>query len=567
MARARRRAKRAGRKEARTTSGRAEASKALKQAFVDNLFYVQGRFMPIATPNDFYMALAYTVRDRILDRWIEASIRYFEKRARTVCYLSAEYLPGPHLGLNLVNLGLYDEARQAMAELGLDLETLLEQEEEPGLGNGGLGRLAACFMDSLATLSVPAIGYGIRYEFGIFDQEIADGWQVEVTDKWLRLGNPWELPRPEIAFDVGIRRANRERRRRARTAPRSVDSRAGGEGGGLRHSDPRLPRRDREPPQALEGGSFRVLRLSGVQRRRLLPRRRAQGELGEHRQGALPQRRAGGGPRAPAFAAVLLRELLAPGHDPDPPADLGERSVAPDEVRGAAQRHPPRARGRRADAAPRRRASDSAGTRPGRSRGGCSAIPTTRSFPRLWKNGRSSSSRGSFPAISRSSTRSTGASSTRCATAFPATKAAVARMSLIDETGGRSVRMAHLATVGSHAVNGVARLHSELLRTSLLSRLPRALAGEVRKQDERGDAAAISRARQPAADEPDLLGNRRRLARAPRPAAGARAPRGRRRVPRSLAPREAREQEGSRARDSSPAAASRSTRRASSTSR
>jgi starch phosphorylase len=183
------------------TGGSVEA---LKQAFVDNLFYVQGRFMPIATSNDFYMALAYTVRDRLLDRWIETSLRYFEKRVRTVCYLSAEYLPGPHLGLNLVNLGLYDEAQQAMSELGLDLEKLLEQEEEPGLGNGGLGRLAACFMDSLATLSVPAIGYGIRYEFGIFDQEIHDGWQVETTDRWLRLGNPWELPRPEIAFNVGL---------------------------------------------------------------------------------------------------------------------------------------------------------------------------------------------------------------------------------------------------------------------------------------------------------------------------------------------------------------------------
>ncbi|MGH9335829.1 MAG: glycogen/starch/alpha-glucan phosphorylase, partial [Vicinamibacteria bacterium] len=177
---------------------------ALKQAFIDNLFCVQGRFMPVATPYDCFMALAYTVRDRILDRWIDSSILYYEKRARTVCYLSAEYLPGPRLGLNLLNLGIYDEASEAMHELGLDLEVLLEREEEPGLGNGGLGRLAACFMDSLATLGVPAIGYGIRYEFGIFDQEIRDGWQVEVTDKWLRFGNPWELPRPEIAFDVRL---------------------------------------------------------------------------------------------------------------------------------------------------------------------------------------------------------------------------------------------------------------------------------------------------------------------------------------------------------------------------
>jgi starch phosphorylase len=119
-----------------------------------------------------------------------------------VCYLSAEFLTGPHLANNLINLGIYGETEQAMKQLGLDLSVLIEQEEEPGLGNGGLGRLAACFMDSLATLDIPAIGYGIRYEYGIFDQQIRDGWQVESTDKWLRLGNPWALERPEDAFEV-----------------------------------------------------------------------------------------------------------------------------------------------------------------------------------------------------------------------------------------------------------------------------------------------------------------------------------------------------------------------------
>jgi starch phosphorylase len=119
-----------------------------------------------------------------------------------VCYLSAEFLTGPHLANNLINLGIYDETEQAMRQLDIDLNVLVEQEEEPGLGNGGLGRLAACFMDSLATLEIPAIGYGIRYEYGIFDQQIRDGWQVELTDKWLRLGNPWALERPEDGFQV-----------------------------------------------------------------------------------------------------------------------------------------------------------------------------------------------------------------------------------------------------------------------------------------------------------------------------------------------------------------------------
>ncbi|HSF15165.1 MAG TPA: glycogen/starch/alpha-glucan phosphorylase [Vicinamibacteria bacterium] len=177
---------------------------ALKRAFVDNLFFVQGKFFPVATLNDYYMALAYTVRDRLLARWIETSMQYLTSRARTVCYLSAEFLLGPHLGNNLLNLGICDEVEEAMDSLGLSLRELLEQEEEPGLGNGGLGRLAACYLDSLATLQIPAIGYGIRYEFGIFDQAVRDGWQQEITDKWLRLGNPWEIARPEIAFDVKL---------------------------------------------------------------------------------------------------------------------------------------------------------------------------------------------------------------------------------------------------------------------------------------------------------------------------------------------------------------------------
>jgi len=181
---------------------------ALSQAFLDNLFYTQGRTQDLATRNDLYMALAYTVRDRMLARWLSGIHQYREHtrkdNLRAVCYLSAEFLPGPHLGNNLINLGIYEEARQAMEILGIELEELIAQEEEPGLGNGGLGRLASCFMDSMATLQVPALGYGIRYDFGIFDQEIRDGWQVEITDKWLRLGNPWEIQRPELSLEVQL---------------------------------------------------------------------------------------------------------------------------------------------------------------------------------------------------------------------------------------------------------------------------------------------------------------------------------------------------------------------------
>ena len=176
----------------------------LQQAILDNLYYIQGRTPELAVRNDWYMAVAYTVRDRMLDRFIHALQGLSRPEVKLVSYLSAEFLMGPHLGNNLLNLGITEQMRAAVLGLGLDLDHLLEQEEEPGLGNGGLGRLAACYLDSLATLEVPAIGYGIRYEFGIFDQEIQDGWQVEITDKWLRLGNPWEMCRPEFSYTVNF---------------------------------------------------------------------------------------------------------------------------------------------------------------------------------------------------------------------------------------------------------------------------------------------------------------------------------------------------------------------------
>jgi starch phosphorylase len=177
---------------------------AIKQAILDNLHYVQGRIPALATRNDWYMAVAYTVRDRMLDRFIRSIQQFAVPKVKIASYLSAEFLMGPHLGNNLLCLGITDQMREAVRELGRDLDDLLDQEEEPGLGNGGLGRLAACYMDSLASLNVPAIGYGIRYEFGIFDQEIRDGWQIEKTDKWLRLGNPWEICRPEIVYTVNF---------------------------------------------------------------------------------------------------------------------------------------------------------------------------------------------------------------------------------------------------------------------------------------------------------------------------------------------------------------------------
>jgi starch phosphorylase len=174
----------------------------LKQAILENLRYVVGEDTATATEMDYFLAVAYTVRDRILARWLATRRGYREHDVRVVCYLSAEFLMGPHLANNLLNLGIEDPMRQATKELGLDLDRIVAEESEPGLGNGGLGRLAACYLDSLATLGIPAIGYGIRYEFGMFHQEIHDGWQVELTDYWLRFGIPWEIRRPQEAVDV-----------------------------------------------------------------------------------------------------------------------------------------------------------------------------------------------------------------------------------------------------------------------------------------------------------------------------------------------------------------------------
>lgn len=188
----------------RQTSRTANDAASIRESFLENLFFVQARFPEVATRNDYYLALAWTVRDRLLRRWVDTAATYYRRASRSLCFLSAEYLPGPHLGNAILSLDIEKPVREALDGLGLNLNELCAQEPEPGLGNGGLGRLAACFVDSLATLQIPAISHGIRYEFGIFEQRIRDGRQVELADKWLRLGNPWEIPRPEINFPIGF---------------------------------------------------------------------------------------------------------------------------------------------------------------------------------------------------------------------------------------------------------------------------------------------------------------------------------------------------------------------------
>src|SRR5271157_2892329 len=440
----------------------------LAQSFLDNLFFVQGRSVERATVNDLYMALAHTVRDRLVERWIQTVKNYQAQDVRVVCYLSAEYLTGPHLANNLINLGIFGETEKAMRKLGLDLNTLIEQEEEPGLGNGGLGRLASCFMDSMATLDIPAIGYGIRYEYGIFDQQIRDGWQVESTDKWLRLGNPWALERPEDAFEVkmgGRTETHTDAKGRVRVTwiPQKLVR-------GVPHDTPILGYRTNTAntmrlwaAQAVESFDFEIFNQGdflgavadkvsseniskilypndeGIQGKQLrlaqqfffvscslqhilkiqVAQHRPLAEL--HRNFAIQMN-----DTHPAIAVAELMRLLVDEHDMEWDAawhvtehtlSYTNHTLLPE----ALEQWP---------------------------RGLFGAL-----LPRHLEI---------IDEINRRHLENVRAK-------FPGDEERARRLSLINEEGEKFVRMAHLAALGSHAINGVAALHTELLKTNVLS--------------------------------------------------------------------------------------------------
>ena len=440
---------------------------ALVQSFLDNLVFVQGRSTERATVNDLYMALAHTVRDRLVERWIQTLKNYQAQDVRVVCYLSAEFLTGPHLANNLINLGIYDETEQAMRQLDIDLNVLIEQEEEPGLGNGGLGRLASCFMDSLATLDIPAIGYGIRYEYGIFNQQIRDGWQVESTDKWLRLGNPWALERPEDAFEVKMGgRTERHTDAKGRQVVEWIPQRVVR---GVPHDTPILGYRTNTAntmrlwaAQAVESFNFETFNHGdffgavadkvaseniskilypndeGVQGKQL---RLAQQfffvscslqhivkiQVGQHRPLAELHRSFAiqMNDTHPAIAVAELMRLLMVEHGMEWNAawnvtqnalSYTNHTLLPEALEQWPQ--------------------DLFG----------SLLPRHLEI---------------IDEINRRHLENVRAK-------FPGDEGRVQRLSLINEEGGKFVRMAHLASLGSHAINGVAALHTELLKTHVL---------------------------------------------------------------------------------------------------
>ncbi|MFH1645444.1 MAG: glycogen/starch/alpha-glucan phosphorylase, partial [Candidatus Omnitrophota bacterium] len=178
------------------------AKESLKVGFMNKRQYALAKDQYSATDHDNFLAFAIALRDRIVERWISTQQRYHKQNEKRVYYLSMEFLIGRLFGNNMLNLGLWDESYKAAKELGLDLDKIRDLESDAGLGNGGLGRLAACYLDSMATLGIPAHGYGIRYDYGISNQRIENGYQVEHPDEWLRYGNPWEFARPEYTVKV-----------------------------------------------------------------------------------------------------------------------------------------------------------------------------------------------------------------------------------------------------------------------------------------------------------------------------------------------------------------------------
>jgi len=439
----------------------------LRQAVTDHLRYSVGRLPAVAKPHDYYRALALAVRDRIQHRWIATSETYFFSKHKVACYLSAEFLMGPHLGNNLLNLGIEEAARSALAELGHDLDEILACEEEPGLGNGGLGRLAACYLDSLATLRRPAIGYGIRYEFGIFDQEIHDGWQAEITDKWLRYGNPWEIAKPDIAYHVnwgGHTEQDLDERGsfRVRWVPHQVVK-------GTAYDT---------PIQGYGVANCNTLRLWSAEAVESFDFEAF--NTGDYYQAVDDK-----------VVSETITKVLYPNDEPA----VGKRLRLAQQyffVSCSLQDmlHLLDLAGVPTEQFPERFAVQLNDTHPSigvaelmrllvderRIDWDAAWAITVQTFgytnhtllPEALETWPLEMLRASLPRHLEIIYEINRRFLDEVRTHFPGDEARVARMSLIGEEGGRCVRMAHLATVGSHAVNGVAALHSDLLKASVL---------------------------------------------------------------------------------------------------
>ena len=293
---------------------------ALRPAILAKLTYAVGRDRAHAHDHDWYVATALAVRDHAVDRWFATSREADARRQKRVYYLSLEFLIGRLLSEYLCNLQLQEICREALAGLDVDLDRIRELEPDAALGNGGLGRLAACFMESMATVGVAGFGYGIRYQHGLFRQLFDDGWQVEQPEDWLSFGNPWEFERPEICYAIDFggtveRETGEDGRERHVWRPAERVS-------AVAYDTPIAgwPGQPRQHAEAVVGALGQSDAARSFQPRRLHGRGRRAGHLGEHRAGALPQRRHPRRPGAAAQAGVLLHLGLAPGRAAPPSA-------------------------------------------------------------------------------------------------------------------------------------------------------------------------------------------------------------------------------------------------------
>jgi starch phosphorylase len=440
---------------------------AFKRSVLDHLLYTCAKEPREASAQDLYQALAHTVRDRLVHRWLATQRSHDEKDVKRVYYLSSEFLTGRSLGLCLLNLGLYETAEALAGERGLDLGHVLDEEGDPGLGNGGLGRLAACFMDALATLELPAVGYGIRYDFGIFRQHIEDGCQVETHDNWLQHGNPWELPRMEEALTVRLGGRTETRtvadgrlrvdwvdarsilgvphdsfivghrsdtvntlRLWAARATRDFDLRSFNAGDYRRAVEDKIDSENISKvlypnDQTEEGKALRLKQqyffvacsIGDIVRR--FKRRHASFEL-------LPKR-----------AAIQLNDT----HPSIAVAELMRLLVDEEEVSWETAWSITEA---------------------------CFGYTNHTLMPEALERWPVPLFQSLLPRHLEIIYEVNSRFLRRVATRWPGDSGRLARMSIVEEGSPKQIRMAHLATVGSHSVNGVARLHTDLLRERLL---------------------------------------------------------------------------------------------------
>ena len=334
-----------------TPDARPHDVESLRRLIVEKLTYAAGRDPLIASDRDWFVAAALALRDRIVDRWLSSTRSDNAAHRKRVYYLSLEFLPGRMLLDSLNNAGLTEPMRLALAELGVDLERLRAVEPDPALGNGGLGRLAACFMESMASLGIPAHGFGIRYNHGLFQQVIRDGWQHEYPENWLSFGNPWEFERPDISLQDRLWRFGGRPAVHRQHVAVGLASGRDGDRHRLRHAGHRLARPAREHAAPVVGAGTGPSGTGDVQPRRSCRRAGRTVARQCHIADPLPQRRNAGGPGIAAAAGVFLLVgfVAGPAASPHPPV---WRPAQPRrQVRHPAQRHASRDRRRGTDAA------------------------------------------------------------------------------------------------------------------------------------------------------------------------------------------------------------------------